>query len=66
MVMVMAQIDVLIGNYDAAMDELETLLSIQTWWTTTYMEADPYLEPLRQLPRFKKLMKKYRMPEESL
>jgi hypothetical protein len=57
--MVMAQIDVLSGKYDDAIDELETLLSSQTWWTTTYMQADPVLAPLRNLPRFKALMKKY-------
>jgi hypothetical protein len=57
--MVMAQIDVLSGEYDDAIDELEELLSSQTWWTTTYMEADPFLKPLRNLPRFKALMSKY-------
>ena len=57
--MVMAQVDVLGGNYNSAIDELETLLSIQTWYTTTYMQADPLLDPLKELPRFRALMKKY-------
>jgi hypothetical protein len=63
--MVMAQIDVLGGAYDDAMDELEHLLSIQSWWTTTYMKADPLLEPLRNLPRFKAMMKKYQSAHAS-
>ena len=57
--MVMAHIDMIIGKYDAAIDELETLLSIQSWWTTTYMEADPIFAPLREMPRFKALMKEF-------
>jgi hypothetical protein len=63
--MVMAQIDVLIGKYDAAIDELETLLSIQNWYTTTYMQADPLLDPLKELPRFKALMEKYERQEST-
>jgi len=58
--MVMAQVNVLIGNYDAAIDELDTLLSIENWYTTNYIEADPLLDPLKDLPRFKALMKKYK------
>jgi hypothetical protein len=58
--MVMAQIDVLSGEYDAALDELETLLSLQTWYTTAYVEADPLLDPLKDLPRFKAMMTRYR------
>jgi hypothetical protein len=57
--MVMAQINVLSGAYDDAIDELETLLELQSWWTTSYMKADPILAPLRDLPRFKAMIKKY-------
>jgi hypothetical protein len=57
--MVMAQIDVLSGAYDSAIDELEYLLSLQSWWTTTYMKADPLLEPLHELPKFKAMIQKY-------
>lgn len=62
--MVMAQIDVLCGNYDDAIDELEILLSIESWWTTNYMQADPLFKPLRDLPKFQKLMKKYQNTQE--
>ena len=57
--MVMAQVDVIIGRYDDAINELETLLSIQSWWTTTYILADPYFEPLHKIPRFNSMIKKY-------
>lgn len=57
--MVMAQINVLSGAYDDAIDELEALLELQTWWTTAYMKADPVLAPLRDLPRFEAMIKKY-------
>jgi hypothetical protein len=63
--MVMAQIDVLSGAYDDAIDELESLLVLQSWYTTTYMEADPLLKPLRKLPRFKALMEKYALSPKA-
>lgn len=57
--MVMAQIYAMIGEYDKAIDELEYLLSIESWSTPNYLRAEPFFEPLQEIPRFKKLLARY-------
>jgi hypothetical protein len=57
--MVMAQVDVMIGNYDDAIDELEQLLTIQSWWTATYMRADPLFAPLGKIQRFNAMLDEF-------
>ena len=57
--MVMAIIYVKCGQYDRALDELEELLAQQTPFTVNDFKLNGKLEPLRELPRFQKLLEKY-------
>ncbi|MGB6639981.1 MAG: hypothetical protein WBG67_04355, partial [Thermoanaerobaculia bacterium] len=47
------------GDYDTAIDRLETLLSIPYDTTTTALRLHPQWAPLRDHPRFQALLKKY-------
>ncbi|MGD8922019.1 MAG: hypothetical protein PVH24_02140 [Candidatus Zixiibacteriota bacterium] len=55
----MAKIYTMTGNYDKAIDELEYLLSIESWTTSKSLRADPVFAPLRTIPRFKTVLKKF-------
>jgi len=57
--MVMAIIYVKCEEYDKALDELEGLLSQVTNYTVNDFKLNKELEPLRKLPRYRKLMEKY-------
>lgn len=57
--MVMAEIYVRCGNYEEALDELESLLSSQTSYTVYGFEMNENLAPLRHLPGYQKLLEKY-------
>ena len=57
--MVMAIIYVKCGDYDKALDELEELLLQQTNYTVNDFKLNMELEPLRKLPRYQEMMKKY-------
>jgi hypothetical protein len=57
--MVMANIYARCGNYDKALDELENLLSSQTYHTIHDFEMNEHLAPLRHLPRYQELIRKY-------
>jgi len=52
-------INIMIGEYDTAVDILDTLLSIPSVLTVPFVEIHPGFKPLRDLPRFKALMEKY-------
>ena len=52
----LACIYVMVGEHDAAIDQLEFLLSIPSEVTIPLLRLDPAWGPLRDLPRFKKLM----------
>lgn len=54
----LAQIYVLLGEYDAAIDQLEYLLSIPGYLSKAYLRIDPAWAPLRDHPRFQKLLKR--------
>ena len=45
-----------IFNHDAAIDELEHLLSIPSWITPVLLRADPRWIPLREHARFQRLL----------
>ena len=64
--MVMAIIYVKCGDYDKALDELEELLSQQTPYTVNDFKLNRELEPLRKLPRYLEMMRKYSTPSGSL
>ena len=56
----LARIYVMVGELDAAIDQLEFLLSIPCDMSIPILQLDPAWDPLRNLPRFKKLMETYK------
>ena len=52
----LAQIHVMLGDYDSAVDELERLLSIPAFFTAPYLKLDSTWHPLREHPRFQTLL----------
>lgn len=52
----LAHIYVMVGEYDAAIDQIEFLLSIPGYLSIPLLRLDPAWEPLRDNPRFKKLI----------
>lgn len=55
----LAQIYTMVGEYDAAIDKLEYLLSIPSFISVAILKIDPLWDPLRQLPKFQQLLEKY-------
>ena len=55
----LAQIYVQIGDYDAAVDRLEQVLSVPSIISVPLLRFDPLWDPLRDLPRFQALLAKY-------
>ena len=55
----LAEIYAMVGDYEAAIDELEYLLSIPSFISTSLIQVDPIFEPLRDHPRFQALLEKY-------
>ena len=54
--MVMAYINVLLGENDAALDEIELLLSIPSHTSMAWFQADPIWAPVSEHPRFVALL----------
>jgi serine/threonine-protein kinase len=52
----LASIYVMVGEYDAALDKIEYLLSIPGNLSVSILRLDPRYDPLRKLPRFQKLL----------
>ncbi len=52
----LAQIYVMVSDYDSAIDQLEYLLSIPSEISIPYLRIDPTWAPLRNQPRFQKLL----------
>ncbi len=50
---------VIVGEYDAAIDQLEVLLSIPGAVTVAVLKFQPEWRPLDDLPRFQQLLRKY-------
>ena len=54
----LAYIYVIVGEYDKAIDKIEFLLSRPGFMTVHLLRLDPIWAPLREHPRFKRLLKK--------
>jgi serine/threonine-protein kinase len=52
----LARIYVMVGEFDAAIDQLEFLFSIPSEMSIPLLRLDPAWDPLRDHPRFKKLL----------
>jgi serine/threonine protein kinase/tetratricopeptide (TPR) repeat protein len=52
----MAQINILVGEYEKAIEQIETLLSIPSPVTKWRLKLDPIYDPIRDHPGFKKLV----------
>jgi serine/threonine protein kinase/tetratricopeptide (TPR) repeat protein len=59
----LAMIYMLVGDHEAALDKIEYLLSIPSSMTAPFLRIDPQWDPLREHPRFHKLMAKYSKAE---
>jgi len=57
--MVMALVQLKAGNIDTALDYLEEILSIPSYYSTDWVELDPVWEPARDHPRYKEIIAKY-------
>ena len=55
----LAKIYTMVGEYDAALDEIEYLLSIPSGNSVPWLRLDPIWDPLRDHPRFQALLEKY-------
>jgi adenylate cyclase len=53
----LARIYTMVGEYDSAIDQLELLLSIPGEMSVQLLQLDPTWNPLRENPRFQKLVK---------
>jgi len=56
----LARIYVMVGEFDAAFDQLEHLMSIPGLFSIHFLRLDPAWDPLRNHPRFKKLIVSYK------
>jgi serine/threonine-protein kinase len=54
----MALARVFLGDHDAAIDEIEFLLSVNSLFRANWFRHDPLFDPLRDLPRFRALLSK--------
>jgi tetratricopeptide (TPR) repeat protein len=55
----LAEVYVMVGEYEAALDQIEYLLSIPSLVSVPLLRADPLYDPLRDLPRFQTLLEQY-------
>jgi TolB-like protein/Flp pilus assembly protein TadD len=60
----LAFIYVLVGEYDAALDQIEHLLSIPSFFSVGLLALDPKWDPLRDHPRYNKLLERH-SPKQS-
>jgi tetratricopeptide (TPR) repeat protein len=55
----LALIYTMVGEYDAALDQIEYLLSIPSFFSVQILQVDPRLDPLREHPRYREIIEKY-------
>ncbi len=56
----MAQIRMMLGDHDEAIEQLEQVLSVPSFFSAEFLGADPTWEPLRGNPRFQSLLIEFR------
>jgi hypothetical protein len=47
---------IVVGEFDKAIDTLQTLLDVPFWISRDYLKIDPNFAPLRVNPRFQRLV----------
>ena len=52
----LAQIYIMVGEYDSAIEQLAYLLTIPSYVSAALLAADPLYDPLREHPRFQTLL----------
>ena len=60
----LARVYVMVGEYDKALDRIEYLLSIPGELSIPLLKLDPVWAPLRTLPRFEKLVRKFDLSQK--
>ncbi len=55
----LAVIYTMVGEYDAALEEIEYLFSVPSYMSVPWLRLDPSWDPLRDHPRFEALLEKY-------
>ena len=55
----LARIYTMVGEYDAAIDQLEILLAVPSITAIPMLRIDPIWKPLRDHPRFQRLLERY-------
>ncbi len=55
----LAWIYIKVGEHDAALDLIEHLLSVPSWVSVPLLEITPIVDPLRDHPRFKEILRRY-------
>lgn len=58
--MVLAYVYLLVGEPEAALEQLDQILSVPGLYTVARLRIDPYLAPLKEHPRFRQLMDRHR------
>ena len=54
----LAEVFVIFGEHDAAIEQLEFMLSIPGFVSVPYLKLDPLWDPLREHPRFQQLLRR--------
>ena len=57
--MVMANVQLNAGNTESALDYLEQVLSIPSYYSTAWVELDPLWAPARDHPKYKEIIARY-------
>jgi len=55
----LVRIFILLGEHDLALDHIEHLLSVPSGYSVPLLKITPTVDPLREHPRFKKLLEEY-------
>lgn len=53
------------GKYDEAIERLDYLMSLEGWYTVNSLNMNKEFDPIRDMPEFQALLKKYAMTPAS-